>query len=94
MKNIHIPKKFFIVLLIFAIAMMLIGLFTGCSTDSYSSTDSYKSEVKQDNERFQIAYIQNYGTARILIIIDNETNVKYMCFRSCDGGVGLTKLEE
>jgi len=31
MKNIHIPRKFFIVLLIFAIAMMILGLFVGCA---------------------------------------------------------------
>jgi hypothetical protein len=30
MKNIHIPRKFFIALLIFALAMMILGLFVGC----------------------------------------------------------------
>lgn len=32
MKNLYIPKKFFIALLIFAIAMMILGLFVGCTT--------------------------------------------------------------
>lgn len=33
MKNIHIPRKFFIALLIFALAMMILGLFVGCTTN-------------------------------------------------------------
>ena len=87
MKNIHIPKKFFIALLIFAIVMMLIGLFTSCSSEPY------KADVVQDNERFQVVYPQNSNGKYIYIIIDKETNVKYLFVTHGYAG-GLTKLEE
>jgi hypothetical protein len=44
MKNIHIPKKFFIALLIFAIAMMILGLFVGCAKNP-SHNDNVPSPV-------------------------------------------------
>lgn len=84
MKNIYIPKKFFIVLLIFAIAMMLIGLFTSCSTESC------RAEALQDNKRFQLVYKQD---TQFYIILDKETNQKYLVVNSMYG-TGLTKLEE
>lgn len=31
MKNIHISRNFFIALLVFALAMLILGLFVGCS---------------------------------------------------------------
>ena len=34
MKDMHIPRKFFIALLIFALAMMILGLFVGCVPSS------------------------------------------------------------
>lgn len=47
MKNIYIPRKFFIALLIFAIAMMLIGLFAGCTCTG--TNDKINETVKNEH---------------------------------------------
>lgn len=46
MKNIHIKREFFIALLIFALAMMILGLFVGC----VPVTDPNDDETPQPHE--------------------------------------------
>lgn len=62
---------------------------TGCTNEPY------KADVVQDNNRFQTVYIQNFDGCRgdIHIIVDKETNVKYLYIKNGYGS-GLTKLEE
>ena len=91
MKNIYAPKRFYIALLIFAIVMMSIGLFISCTTNK----PQHNTDVVQNNNRFQTVYFQHFdfGGGSIYIIVDKETNVKYMYFKN-GYGAGLTKLEE
>jgi hypothetical protein len=51
MKNIHVPRKFFIALFIFAIAMMLIGLFAGCACPGPNDT---VNEVVKEHAYFTV----------------------------------------
>lgn len=51
MKNMHITRKFFIVFLIFALAMMILGLFVGCT----QNPDHY------DNVPFPVDYVYYKG---------------------------------
>ncbi len=87
MKDIFTLAKIFLISCIIAIVVILI--MVGCSNESY------KADVVQDNNRFQTVYRQNYdaNSGCIYIIVDKETNVKYMLVRN-GYGAGLTKLEE
>lgn len=86
MKDIFTLAKIFLISCIIAIVVILI--MVGCSSEPYNA------DVVQDNNRFQTVYIQNFdGGGGIFIIIDKETNVKYMFVGHGYAG-GLTKLEE
>lgn len=87
MKDIFILAKFFLILCIIAIVTILI--MVGCTNEQY------KADVVQDNNRFQTVYRQNFDdcVGGICIIVDKETNVKYMFVKSGYGS-GLTKLED
>ena len=91
MKKVHISRKFFLVLLVFTLAMMILGLLAGCAKrEPYTYDVAY-----EDSDRFQVVYSQSMypSVGCIDIIIDKETNIKYMLIKRADG-VGVTKLEE
>ena len=87
MKDIFTLAKIFLISCIIAIVVILI--MVGCTNEPY------KADVVQDNNRFQTVYRQNFDVSagRIYIIVDKETNVKYMYLKN-GYGAGLTKLEE
>ena len=87
MKDIFTITKNFLISCIIAIVVILI--MAGCTNDPH------KTDVAQDNNRFQTVYSQNfdYSPGWFYIIVDKETNVKYLYIKNGYGS-GLTKLEE
>ena len=87
MKDIFTIAKNFLISCIIAIVVILI--MAGCTNDPH------KTDVIQDNNRFQTVYSQNfdYSPGWFYIIVDKETNVKYLYIKNGYGS-GLTKLEE
>lgn len=44
MKDFHIPKKFYLVLLIFALAMIILGMFASCAPHPESATGMQRTQ--------------------------------------------------
>jgi len=83
------------------IVLIVITTMFGCY---YTTNATQAAKQNNDNvERFNVVSVQDNGKTNISIIIDNETNIKYLyvCrvkYTGSGGGVGigagLCKLEE
>ena len=80
-------KKFIIVLF-----TVLLLTLSGCNMTEVSADTQ-----KVDNKRFDVIYQQSTAGIQLLIILDKETNVKYLYtveVNTSGVGIGLCKLEE
>jgi hypothetical protein len=80
-------KKFIIVLF-----TVLLLTLSGCNMTEVSADTQ-----KVDNKRFDVIYQQSTAGIQLLIILDKETNVKYLYTvegNTSGVGIGLCKLEE
>jgi hypothetical protein len=80
-------KKFIIVLF-----TVLLLTLSGCNMTEVSADTQ-----KVNNKRFDVIYQQSTAGIQLLIILDKETNVKYLYtveVNTSGVGIGLCKLEE
>lgn len=79
-------KKYLVVI---SVIIAVLFVLSGCIESNPNKVKAYAN----DPQRFEIVYEQVQGDNRMKIILDKETDEKYLLYIDYNG-VGLTKLEK